>query len=533
MKKILIVLLLLMMMLININNAHASTTSDYENLLNVANLNYNESTDTIAAKEYIPLKANKIYTFVATWEFFGEATVSRKSALINKVLGTVFKDAEGKAINTTVKLAYSQVGLYSAQFTTTSNCELLFTDLLVRGKNMDELLTDQFIFFEGSRYDFKGFKKEADFTGYTPVDGEVTIYTDYDSPITYEDIASNLKIYDANDGYFNLEDVTVVDNYSDNLSVGAHDIIFTATDKGQNSESLKVIVNVLDIKAPIIDGNAEIIWNMSNECPTVEDLRSNFTVSDNADSTITNEDIYISSSTLDSYEVNVKNQYVVTLAVKDASNNIGYFSTVIQAIDNEAPTILLKNLEIKLSEVGGYLFNDLYQQVIESVTDNSGKYSLGFKYNELYGYGGFSGVFEVTITATDPSGNNSSETATVTIIDDVAPEFYFKAEALETSVDKPYTAETLKQEIRRRLDARGVLYDDVALISSNYFNSENVEGVYTVKYAYSYNGEANYEIADINVTQASFNYAWLCLLLIPVGAVSGWLFFKKKKKCLD
>ena len=533
MKKILIVVLLLMMMLININNAQASTTSDYKNLLDVNNLVYTESTDTIAAKEYIPLKASTIYTFVATWEFFGDATTSRKSALINKTIGTIFKDADGRTLSNTVKLAYNQVGIYVAQFTTTVSCQLLFTDLLVRGKNIENLATDQFIFYEGSRYDFKGFKKVANLSGYNFVNDEVTIYTDYDHPITFETIKNNLKVFDANDGDISIDDVVVEDNYTNNLAVGSHEIVFTATDQGNNSESLKVIVNVLDIKAPIIDGNAEIIWDMSNECPTIDDMKVNFTVSDNADTNITNDNIYISGSTLDAYEVNVVNQYLVTFAVKDASNNTGYLSAVVQTVDNDAPVITLKNLELKLSEIGGHLFNDLYKEVIDSITDNSGNYSLGFKYNELYGYGGFSGVFEVTITATDPSGNKSTETATVTIVDDIAPEFYLKAETLETTIDKPYTSETLKQAIRRRLDARGVLYDDVTLISSDYFNNEKVEGVYSVKYAYSYKGITNYEIADINVTKAEFNYAWLCLLLIPVGAISGWLFFKKKKKCLN
>ena len=50
----------------------------------------------------------------------------------------------------------------------------------------------------------------------------------------------------------------------------------------------------------------------------------------------------------------------------------------------------------------------------------------------------------------------------------------------------------------------------------------------------TFNGKTNYEIATINVFETEkFNYAWLCLLLIPAAGVSGWLFVKKRKKRLD
>ena len=74
----------------------------------------------------------------------------------------------------------------------------------------------------------------------------------------------------------------------------------------------------------------------------------------------------------------------------------------------------------------------------------------------------------------------------------------------------------------------------MSLISSDYFSNEKTAGTYEVKYAYSFNGQTNYEIATINVVEADhFNYVWLCLLLIPAAGLSGWLFVKKRKKRLD
>lgn len=536
MKKFFMILLVLFAVMMNVNKAEASTTSNIINLLEVDNLNYDEETGVIGSNDYIFLESGKYYTFIATYQFFGSACSSRASNLTGQNMGTIFKDSNDQSLSLNLSLRMESSKLYYATVNSSVDCYLLFTDLLVRDTELATLLTDQFIFYEGTRYEFQGFKKplEVDRTQYTLAAEEISIYTDYDNPISVDTLKESVVAYDANDGMLDESHIMIDDQYTDNFGVGEHEVIFTAIDSQNNSTSLKVLINVLDLTAPVISGAAEITWDMSKYCPIMSDFKSYLSVTDNADPNISVDDIYIHSSNLSSYEVGVARQYVITFAVEDASDNVGYFNVLLNTVDNEAPVIKLKNITVKLSEVGEYLFRDLYRQVIDTISDNSGTYNLSYTISEIYGNGGFSGVFEVIIKATDNSGNSASEKATITIVDDFAPEIYIKSFMLETSTDNPYSTTDLKAELRHRLDARGILYDEVNLVSSNYFSNERKVGTYQVKYAYTYNGQTNYEVATITVEAVNrFNYAWLCLLLIPAAGISTWLFVKKRKKQLD
>ena len=537
MKKIFLILMALCAVLIHTNKADASVeASDYVNLLEVNNLKYDSGTGSIGSSDYIPIKAGTNYTFIATHQFFGSACESSASSLIGESLGVIFKDANGESVAINTMLRLDGPKLYYTTINSTVDGQLLFTDMLVRDRSLDDLLTEQYIFYQGTRYNFKGFKQKLaiDKSDYSSSGDEISVYTDYDNPISVEELQEHIIAYDANDGLLADTNISVTDNYTDNFDVGVHEVLFQAKDQMNNTKVLKVLINVLDRTSPVIKGVAEIPWDMSKSCPTINDLKQFLTVSDNADKSISTDDIFISSSSLASYEVGVERSYVVTFAVKDESNNVGYYNAVVTTVDTEAPILEVKDISFKLSEAGEYLFRDLYKKVIVSISDNSGKYNLSYAMTELYGNGGFSGEYTITLRVTDAAGNATTKTATITIIDDIAPEIYIKSFLLETSTENPYSTDNLKKEIKRRLDARGILYDDVSLISSDYFSNEKTIGTYEVKYAYSFNGQTNYEIATINVVEADhFNYVWLCLLLIPAAVLSGWLFVKKRKKRLD
>jgi hypothetical protein len=107
----------------------------------------------------------------------------------------------------------------------------------------------------------------------------------------------------------------------------------------------------------------------------------------------------------------------VTLTATDASGNTSSATAVVTVIDNTAPTVLTQNITVAPGANGTVSITAA--QINNGSTDNCSiaSYSLdktSFTCANV-------GVNTVTLTVKDASGNTSSKTATVTVIDNIAP----------------------------------------------------------------------------------------------------------------
>ncbi|HAP64946.1 MAG TPA: hypothetical protein DCR93_37505, partial [Cytophagales bacterium] len=101
----------------------------------------------------------------------------------------------------------------------------------------------------------------------------------------------------------------------------------------------------------------------------------------------------------------------VTLTATDASGNTATTTAMVTVVDNLAPTVITKDVNLFLDESGNATLTTA--QVDDGTFDNCGVTTLSldktdFTVSDL-------GEQTVTLTATDASGNSASTTATVTV----------------------------------------------------------------------------------------------------------------------
>ena len=118
---------------------------------------------------------------------------------------------------------------------------------------------------------------------------------------------------------------------------------------------------------------------------------------------------------------------VVTLTVFDAAGNESSETAVITIEDNQAPTVITQNITVALNAEG-------VASITTADIDDGSSDNCSFETFEL-DVTAFdcSNVGEnvVTLTAVDPSGNTTTQTAIVTVVDDIAPEVLTKDVTVE------------------------------------------------------------------------------------------------------
>jgi len=198
-----------------------------------------------------------------------------------------------------------------------------------------------------------------------------------------------------------------------------------AYDASNNSSQCSFNVTVVDVQAPVITCPG-------NQTRNTTAGTCNYTVSGNefdppsfADncpgSTITNN--YNNSGTL-ANAVFPEGFTLVTWTIKDASNNISSCSFSVTIIDNQAPVILNCPSNITVYTGPGRLTcNQAATWVPPTATDNCNPGGVIITSTHPPGTIFPVGNTLVTYTATDPSGNSSTCSFTVTVIDNTPPTF--------------------------------------------------------------------------------------------------------------
>ncbi|SDG81958.1 HYR domain-containing protein [Psychroflexus sediminis] len=108
----------------------------------------------------------------------------------------------------------------------------------------------------------------------------------------------------------------------------------------------------------------------------------------------------------------------VTLTVTDGSGNSSSATAIVTVIDNIAPTIVLKDVTVELNAEGTV---SVEASAFDNGSfDNCGEVTFSTNLVEILSCGAL-GLNEVTVTVTDASGNQSQNTAILTVLDNLSP----------------------------------------------------------------------------------------------------------------
>ena len=201
---------------------------------------------------------------------------------------------------------------------------------------------------------------------------------------------------------------------------------FIAVD-GFDSETGDITLNLdfSETVAPTITLPSNNVFNATtdpNSAQATVNLATSITISDNftqeADLVVTNSYNGGGIDASGAYDIGTTE---VIYTVTDLSGNVTQATLSVVVTDDEAPNISTQDIDVFLDEDGFASITP--QQIDDGTTDNSGNpVDLSLDITEFTPANlANSGANTVTLTATDPSGNSSSDTATVTVIDNIAP----------------------------------------------------------------------------------------------------------------
>lgn len=279
-------------------------------------------------------------------------------------------------------------------------------------------------------------------------------------------VAKNITVELGSNGSVTVDPATLNNGSTDNCAadlnyslnatafscedLGANTMTFTATDAGGNEASVEAVVTVVDNLAPValvknitveLDASgsatitpADIDNNSYDNCTSSANLimsidRSQFSCEDIASGEQPSI-VVIGPAPAQGISVN--------LTVEDAQGNTSSAVATVTVVDNMAPAAVAKDITVELDENGNASI--VAADINDNSTDNcSGLTDLNFSLSRT----SFScsdvannpnvikpsskviiegpANNEVTLTVTDKSGNSASATATVTVVDLIAP----------------------------------------------------------------------------------------------------------------
>jgi len=192
-------------------------------------------------------------------------------------------------------------------------------------------------------------------------------------------------------------------------NLGLNTVTLTVTDVNGNTNSCTSTVNIEDIIAPValcknITVNLDATGNASIVASDI----------DNGSNDICSVNIALSDSLFTCADLGT-NQ--VTLIVKDPAGNTSTCTSTVTVVDNVPPVAICKNATVYLNETGSASLS--VSDVDNGSADNCGNISTSISVNSFDC--SQAGPQSVTLTVTDGSGNSSTCTSTVTVVDTLAP----------------------------------------------------------------------------------------------------------------
>lgn len=506
MRKILFFAFCFISFLLVANNAEASNKAN-GNLLDLNKVCYDSNTHKYYSNQNITFYDDITYTIVVSKNFFNEGV---------NVYGTFFEaNVDSGMINFIFDYS-AHTGVYYATARANGQTNMKINNFLLFGNSIDDFNKDLIILYEGTIKDFKGFEKYVNLDGYNKAVNQIFLTTEYTNKISIDTITNSLMAYDAQDGV--LDNIEIVyDEYTGSNKIGHFYVTYKAMDSAGNEVFVSVDILVVDQVCPEISGPTEIIWDMSKEIFSEEEFLKMFTANDFVDGDVSDR-IRLKKGSLNDFKLNEKNDLTFVVSVTDLTGNETEMECQIRAIDIAPPDLIVKDITVNLSECFTDGINSLLEKVVVSCSDNYSDFSIGYECKELVEDDGFVGKYLVTVMAVDRFNNKTIKEAYLTIKDDIPPDFYFKMDLLTTTTANTYSVEELKFAIENQLYKTGILYEDIKLISSDYFTNEKNPGEYQVKFLYLYNNDVNYFVGTIKVEREEIpSYIYI---LISIGCVS-------------
>jgi len=316
---------------------------------------------------------------------------------------------------------------------------------------------------------------------YAPVyEGETAFVTNFDNMISLDNVLSQIKAIDNEDGDISHLIVVTSNEYTPDTitALGTYYIYLSITDSSGNTETMTVSVLVKDVTVPVITGTKTYSQSYTSKKNTSEILAS-LNVTDNYDTGLTiiiDQDNYSSN-------YNVPGAYTIIFSSTDTSGNKGTYTVTVNVIDNvnpvfTGPTSVMKGQSEILTTstiVSGVTVNDAIDGVLTFtiIEDN------------YTGYGSITGSYTIVLQATDTSGNSSTHTITVTVEDNIPPVFYVDNFFINVADSVLLT----RQDIIDLLVASGQLTitttTNVSFIMNEYEGNETSPGTYALTLATS------------------------------------------------
>ena len=193
-------------------------------------------------------------------------------------------------------------------------------------------------------------------------------------------------------------------------NVGANNVTLTATDASGNVASCTATVTIVDSISPTAVCQDLTIYldGTGNATITTGDV-------DNGSSDNCSIASYALSQS--SFDCSMTGANSVTLTVTDASGNVGSCTATVTVIDSVTPTAVCQDITVYLDGTGNATI--AAADVDGGSSDNCGAPTLGVDVSSFTCAD--IGANNVTLTATDASGNVASCTAIVTVADTISP----------------------------------------------------------------------------------------------------------------
>jgi hypothetical protein len=234
------------------------------------------------------------------------------------------------------------------------------------------------------------------FTLYLDIDGNGTISVDDVDGGSTDNVAIASRVLDITS--FTTDDV------------GANIVTLTVTDTAGNSASSTATVTVVDNIPPTV---------ITRDITIYLDATGNATVypSDIDNGSSDAAGIRLRSAGPAFFTGANLGPNTVTLTATDRNNNTASGTAIVTVADNIAPTAVAQNITVYLDTSGNATITGA--DINNGSTDNAGIDSLALDVTSFTGAD--LGDNTVTLTVSDASGNSSTASATVTVIDNLAP----------------------------------------------------------------------------------------------------------------
>ena len=206
-----------------------------------------------------------------------------------------------------------------------------------------------------------------------------------------------------------IASLTVVPNAFTSADLGPNNVVLTVTDVNGNSSTCNAVVTVQDITPPVavcqdITVNLDATGNISITGTDIDGGSSDngFIVS------------WVASP--NSFDCSNTGANLVTLTVTDNGGLTDQCTATVTVVDNIAPTMVCQDITVQLDATGNV-------SIVPADVDNgsSDNCSVALSLDVSAFTCADLGANTVTLTGTDPSGNSSTCTATVTVEDNISP----------------------------------------------------------------------------------------------------------------